>query len=98
MDAAAKLVERVKAGEIRPQDVNALSFAESLCTHKLPPLDLVVRTSGEQRLSDFLLWDCAYAELYFTDTMARLPPRRPDGGDRRLSEPRAALRGSPRIR
>jgi len=69
VDAAAKLVERVKAGEIRPQDVNALSFAEALCTHSLPPLDLVIRTSGEQRLSNFLLWEVAYAELYFTDTM-----------------------------
>jgi undecaprenyl diphosphate synthase len=35
----------------------------------LPPLDLVIRTSGEQRLSNFLLWEVAYAELYFTDTM-----------------------------
>jgi undecaprenyl diphosphate synthase len=69
VDAAAKLVERVLAGEIRVQDVNQLSFAESLCTHDLPPLDLVVRTSGEQRLSNFLLWEVAYAELYFTDTL-----------------------------
>jgi undecaprenyl diphosphate synthase len=68
VDAAGKLVERVLAGEIRLQDVNQLSFAESLCTHDLPPLDLVVRTSGEQRLSNFLLWEVAYAELYFTDT------------------------------
>ncbi len=69
VDATSKLVERVLAGEIRPQDVNALSFAEALCTHSLPPLDLVIRTSGEQRLSNFLLWEVAYAELYFTDTM-----------------------------
>jgi undecaprenyl diphosphate synthase len=69
VDATAKIVERVLAGEIRPQDVNALSFSEALCTHNLPPLDLVIRTSGEQRLSNFLLWEVAYAELYFTDTM-----------------------------
>ncbi|HXU71320.1 MAG TPA: isoprenyl transferase [Polyangia bacterium] len=69
VDACAKLVELVRAGEIRPQDVNALSFSEALCTHTLPPLDLVIRTSGEQRLSNFLLWEVAYAELYFTDTM-----------------------------
>ena len=69
VDAAAKLVERVIAGEIRVQDVNALSFSEALCTRALPPLDLVIRTSGEQRLSNFLLWEVAYAELYFTDTM-----------------------------
>ena len=69
VDACAKLVERVLAGEIIARDVNALSFSEALCTHSLPPLDLVIRTSGEQRLSNFLLWEVAYAELYFTDTM-----------------------------
>jgi len=69
VDAARNLVERVLAGEIRPQDVNQLSFGEALCTRSLPPLDLVIRTSGEQRLSNFLLWEAAYAELYFTDTM-----------------------------
>ena len=40
-----------------------------LDTHDLPPLDLLIRTSGEQRLSNFLLWEAAYAELYFTDTL-----------------------------
>jgi undecaprenyl diphosphate synthase len=69
VDATRNLVEQVLAGEIRTQDVNELSFAEALCTRTLPPLDLVVRTSGEQRLSNFLLWEAAYAELYFTDTM-----------------------------
>jgi undecaprenyl diphosphate synthase len=69
VDATRKVVEQVQAGEIRTQDVNELSFAEALCTRTLPPLDLVVRTSGEQRLSNFLLWEAAYAELYFTDTM-----------------------------
>jgi len=69
VDAARSIVERVLAGEIRPQDVNQLSFGEALCTRNLPPLDLVIRTSGEQRLSNFLLWEAAYAELYFTDTM-----------------------------
>jgi len=69
VDAARNLVTRVLAGEIREQDVNELSFGEALCTNALPPLDLVIRTSGEQRLSNFLLWEAAYAELYFTDTM-----------------------------
>ncbi|OYW85558.1 MAG: di-trans,poly-cis-decaprenylcistransferase, partial [Sphingobium sp. 32-64-5] len=40
-----------------------------LDTADLPALDLLIRTSGEQRLSNFLLWQCAYAELYFTDTL-----------------------------
>jgi undecaprenyl diphosphate synthase len=71
VDAARRMVERVHAGEIRLQDVNMLSFGEALCTAEanLPPLDLVIRTSGEQRLSNFLLWELAYAELYFTDTL-----------------------------
>src|SRR5689334_8092173 len=69
VDAARNLVTRVLAGEIREQDVNELSFGEALCTRNLPPLDLVIRTSGEQRLSNFLLWEAAYAELYFTDAM-----------------------------
>jgi undecaprenyl diphosphate synthase len=69
VDAARSIVGRVLTGEIREQDVNELSFGEALCTNKLPPLDLVIRTSGEQRLSNFLLWEVAYAELYFTDTM-----------------------------
>jgi undecaprenyl diphosphate synthase len=69
VDAARNLVEQVLAGEIRTQDVNELSFSEALSTRSLPPLDLVIRTSGEQRLSNFLLWEAAYAELYFTDTM-----------------------------
>jgi undecaprenyl diphosphate synthase len=69
VDAARLLVERVQAGELRLQDVNILSVSEALCTRDLPPLDLVIRTSGEQRLSNFLLWEVAYAELYFTETL-----------------------------
>lgn len=69
IDATKRLIEQVQAGQIRIQDVNPLSFGEALCTKDLPPLDLVIRTSGEQRLSNFLLWEVAYAELCFTDTL-----------------------------
>ncbi len=69
VDAARLLVERVQAGALRLQDVNMLSISEALSTRELPPLDLLIRTSGEQRLSNFLLWESAYAELYFTDTL-----------------------------
>ena len=69
VDATVKLVEKVRAGEMRIQDVNTLSFSEALSTHGLPELDLVIRTSGEQRLSNFLLWEAAYAEMYFTDVL-----------------------------
>jgi undecaprenyl diphosphate synthase len=68
-DATRALVDKVQKGELRLQDVNELSFSEALSTRELPPLDLVIRTSGEQRLSNFLLWEVAYAELYFTDTL-----------------------------
>jgi undecaprenyl diphosphate synthase len=68
-EAAQRLAEAVKEGKMRLQDINTLSFGEALSTHGLPPLDLVIRTSGEQRLSNFLLWEAAYAELYFTDLL-----------------------------
>jgi undecaprenyl diphosphate synthase len=45
------------------------TISRFLPTRDLPPLDLIIRTSGEQRISNFLLWECAYAELYFTDTL-----------------------------
>lgn len=61
VDAARRLAEQLQKGEIRLQDINTLSFAESLSTHGLPDLDLVIRTSGEERLSNFLLWESAYA-------------------------------------
>ena len=44
-------------------------FSSELVTHMLPELDMVIRTSGEQRLSNFLLWEAAYAEMYFTDVL-----------------------------
>jgi len=69
VDATRRLIEQVQSGAIRLQDVNQLSFSEALSTSGLPPLDLVIRTSGEQRLSNFLLWEVAYAELCFTDTL-----------------------------
>jgi len=66
--AARALAEAVARGELVPEEVSEERFAESLQTGELPPLDLLVRTSGEERLSNFLLWEAAYAELYFTDT------------------------------
>ena len=69
VEAARSVATKVAKGEIRLQDINELSFSASLSTHGLPPLDLVIRTSGEERLSNFLLWEAAYAELYFTDTL-----------------------------
>jgi undecaprenyl diphosphate synthase len=66
--AARSLAEAAARGELAPEEITEERFAESLQTGGLPPLDLLVRTSGEERLSNFLLWEAAYAELYFTDT------------------------------
>ena len=75
---AGPLVEAIATAEARTQggtnlelrlavDYSARHAIET--GHLLPDVDLLIRTGGEQRLSDFLLWECAYAELYFTDTM-----------------------------
>jgi undecaprenyl diphosphate synthase len=67
--AARRLAEAVVAGELHPSDIGLQNFAQELSTKMLPELDLVIRTSGEQRLSNFLLWEAAYSEMYFTDTL-----------------------------
>ncbi len=67
--AARRLAAAAKAGEIEPDRIDAAMFDDTLTTHGLPPLDLLIRTSGEQRLSNFLLWQAAYAELLFVDTL-----------------------------
>jgi undecaprenyl diphosphate synthase len=67
--AARRIAERAVAGEVRPADVDEALVDSSLDTAGLPPLDLLIRTSGEQRLSNFLLWQAAYAELAFVDTL-----------------------------
>jgi undecaprenyl diphosphate synthase len=59
----------VQAGKLSPDDVDAASIESRLDTSHLPPLDLLIRTSGERRLSNFLLWQAAYAELLFVDTL-----------------------------
>jgi undecaprenyl diphosphate synthase len=62
------LCELVKRGALSPSDVTEDCFQSAMQTADLPQLDLLIRTSGEVRLSNFLLWESAYAELYFTDT------------------------------
>ena len=65
--AARRIAERVEKGEIKAADVGPELFARALLTHDIPDPDLFIRTSGEQRLSNFLLWQLAYAELVFID-------------------------------
>ena len=67
--AARRLAAAAKAGELEPEAIDDTMFGDALTTHGLPPLDLLIRTSGEQRLSNFLLWQAAYAELLFVDTL-----------------------------
>lgn len=67
--AARELARRAASGEIAPEDVTERSIEALLQTADLPPLDLLIRTSGEVRLSNFLLWQAAYAELVFTDVL-----------------------------
>jgi undecaprenyl diphosphate synthase len=62
-------VRTAMRGGAGPDTFDESMLAGLLPTRDLPPLDLLIRTSGEQRISDFLLWECAYAELYFTDTL-----------------------------
>ena len=64
-DAARRLAEEVRSGQ-RPADDVTCDAMELALTNGVPPVDLLIRTAGEQRLSDFLLWESAYAELYFT--------------------------------
>jgi undecaprenyl diphosphate synthase len=67
--ATAKLAAKAAAGEIDPSAIDEAAIATELDTHGLPELDLLIRTSGEVRLSNFLLWQAAYAEMIFTPTL-----------------------------
>jgi undecaprenyl diphosphate synthase len=67
--AARELARAAKEGRLDPETITAELFASRLFTSALPEPDLVIRTSGERRLSNFLLWQSAYAELLFVDTL-----------------------------
>jgi undecaprenyl diphosphate synthase len=67
--AARALAADAAAGRLNPETIDEAAIEARLDTHDLPPLDLLVRTSGEHRLSNFLLWQAAYAELLFLDIL-----------------------------
>ncbi|WP_422346243.1 polyprenyl diphosphate synthase [Parasphingorhabdus sp.] len=67
--AVQNIATSVKQGDLEPDQININHMSSALDTAGLPPLDLLIRTSGELRLSNFLLWQSAYSELYFTDTL-----------------------------
>ncbi|WGE32893.1 polyprenyl diphosphate synthase [Actinobacillus genomosp. 2] len=78
--AAQQLAVKVKLGEIGVSDITVDSFQKALITGEQPQVDLLIRTSGEQRISNFLLWQIAYAELFFS------PVLWPDFNDEYFSE------------
>ena len=69
MLAMQHVAERVEAGELRAEDITEQTIAENLMTGSMPDPDLIIRTSGECRLSNFLLWQASYAEFYFPEVL-----------------------------
>ena len=67
--AAQNIARRVATGEIKVEDIDEQLFSDSLMTAGVPDPDLIIRTSGEYRLSNFLLWQASYSELYFPDVL-----------------------------
>jgi undecaprenyl diphosphate synthase len=88
--AARRLAVEVAAGRMTPDEVTAEALAARLDTGRVPDPDLLIRTSGEQRLSNFLLWQCAYTEFVF------LPVNWPDFGRAELEEAIAVFRARDR--
>jgi undecaprenyl diphosphate synthase len=66
VDAVKELARDVRDGKLRPESIDEKTIAERLYVPDMPPPDLLIRTSGEQRISNFLLWEVAYSELWFT--------------------------------
>lgn len=69
VDAVRTLARQVAAGELAPEAIDEAHLNEAFQSHALPPLDLVIRTSGEQRISNFLMWEAAHAAFQTVDTL-----------------------------
>lgn len=69
VNAAQKLASQAAKGELDAKDIDEKLFNQSICLSEQAELDLLIRTGGEHRISNFLLWQCGYAELYFTKTL-----------------------------
>jgi len=67
VNATKQVAEQVKSGDLQVEDIDEKLFASHLYTGEIPEPDLIIRTSGEQRLSNFMLWQAAYAEFIFQD-------------------------------
>lgn len=68
-ETARRIAQAVKEGSVNPDEVNEALFASFMPTSQIPDPELLIRTSGEYRISNFLLWQTAYSEFYFTDTL-----------------------------
>lgn len=69
VNATRKIAEKIQKGELTPDQINDSIITNSLTTNNIPDPELLIRTSGEHRISNFLLWQIAYTEFYFTDTL-----------------------------
>ncbi len=68
LNAVKNIAAKVEAGELKAEDIDQKAFVSALNTHDMPDPELLIRTSGENRISNYLLWQIAYSELYFTPT------------------------------
>ena len=68
-NAARRLAERAVAGEIAVEAIDEQALAQEICLADLPPVDLCIRTAGDQRISNFMLWQTAYAEFWFSEIL-----------------------------
>jgi undecaprenyl diphosphate synthase len=69
VNAAKKLINKAMKGELSAEELNECDFAKELTTYDMPDPEFLIRTSGEQRISNYLLWQLAYAEFYFTEEL-----------------------------
>lgn len=67
--ASKKIAELVQSGSLKPENIDVSTFSSMLYTAEIPEPDLLIRTSGEQRISNYLLWQLAYSEMYFSQTL-----------------------------
>ncbi len=88
--AVQQLAQKVADGELQPSDIDEKAIAKSLYTASMPDPDLIIRTSGECRLSNFMMWQASYSEFYFTDVLW------PDFGAEALEEAIKAYNGRDR--
>jgi undecaprenyl diphosphate synthase len=68
-NAVQKIARKVEAGTLKADEVNEKTVSANMCTANIPDPELLIRTSGEYRISNYLLWQIAYSELYFTETL-----------------------------